>query len=155
MCGDANDSWFEEGVDSASLILLLSSGASRQYLDSDVALAIRLRITDYAELKLPHRIVPAGIHVVEDVATGTASGTVIDRDGKKHPIRLSIIICLRRHLFSAAAASSMEAAIVTYSVESRLEMRGVTLALERRGDDGVLYTRTFRWTRAANQWKWS
>lgn len=100
-----------DGINSASLIMLVESGTSRKYLDGELARGIQLRMTNYAELKQSHRIVTAGNRVVEDIATGTISGAVTDRDGKKRLLGFSVIIVpgLRRHLFSVAAVWGMAA----------------------------------------------
>lgn len=76
-------------------MMLMSSGPSGHYLDSELAPEIQRRMTNCAELKQSHRMVTARQHVVEGVVTGIISGAVADRDGEKHGVPLPLIIVPR------------------------------------------------------------
>lgn len=67
----------KQRINSTILIMLVDSGALTQYLEQRVR-PRNIIPTNYTELKQSHRIVTAGEHVVEDVATGTISGAVTD-----------------------------------------------------------------------------
>ena len=130
------------GISSNSLTMLGDSGATANYLDSDLAPGLKHRMADYKELEQPHKVITAGNHILEGVATGTIKGTVIDKDGNQHHVELAGIVVpgLGRHLFSVTAAADT-GAVTTFDDKPRLEMGGITLPLQL-DDDKVLYSFT-------------
>ena len=56
------------------------------HLDSNLAPGLKHRIADYKELEQPHKVITAGKHILEGVATGTIKGTVTDTDGDRQHV---------------------------------------------------------------------
>ena len=74
------------GISSNSLTMLVDSGATANHLDSNLAPGLKHRIADYKELEQPHKVITAGKHILEGVATGTIKGTVTDTDGDRQHV---------------------------------------------------------------------
>ena len=62
--------------------MLVDSGATHNFVDPLLTPWLQDMMSDNFVLDVPHTIVPAAQHV-QDVATGTARGTVIDDGGRE------------------------------------------------------------------------
>ena len=60
------------------LKMMVDSGSTAHYLDSDLIPGLQNRMVDYKELDKTHKIVTAGHHTLEGVGTGTINGSVTD-----------------------------------------------------------------------------
>ena len=123
-----------------SITILVDSGSSGHYVDTDLHPGLKDCMRDYEVLKQPHLIVTAGEQVIEGKAKGTIIGTFNDQHGKKRPVSFSAIAVpgLGRHLFSPVVALEMGVATIFDSTQPRLEMGDVIVPLKRLGNDTTL-----------------
>lgn len=89
------------GIRSNSLIYFVNSGTTANYLDNELAPGLKLRTEDYKEPEQSHKVITAGKHILEGVATGTIKGTDTYKDDTQQDVGHAGIVVpeIRRHLF--------------------------------------------------------
>ena len=68
------------------LEMLVASGSTGHYLDSDLTCGLQNRIVDYMELNETMQIVTAGHHTLEGIGTGTIEDSVTEQDGRQQQV---------------------------------------------------------------------
>lgn len=93
-------------TDPDSFTMLVDSGASEHFIDSDLIPDVRECLTSCTVLDPPMVITTAGLHSIHGFATGTLPCAVVDTNGQEHEISVSVTLVpgLGRHLFSPTAA---------------------------------------------------
>lgn len=122
--------------DGSSLLMLVDSGASDNYLDPALTPGLRAYMRDVEDLRVPHTIVAAGQHLLHGVATGTISGTVTDDGGNDLPVSFRAILVpgLGTNLFSVSEAMLKGVATVFHPEKPRLESEDVTVPMQNLGE---------------------
>ena len=121
--------------DGSSLLLLVDSGASDNYLDPALTPGLRAYMSDVQDLRVPHTIVAAGQHLLQGVATGTISGTVKDDGGNDLPVSVRAILVpgLGTNLFSVSEAMLKGVATIFHPENPRLESEKVKVPMQNLG----------------------
>ena len=119
------------GISSNSLEMLVDSGATANYLDSDLAPDLKHRMADYKEMEQAHKAITARKRILEGVATGTIKRTVTDKDGNQQHVGLAGVVfpAIERQLLSVTAAANT-GAVRAFDAQPRQEIDGITLPLQ-------------------------
>ena len=123
------------------LDMLVDSGSTGHYLDSDLIPGLQNRMVDYKALDETHEVVTAGHHTLEGIGTGIINGGVTDQDGNEHRVELSgtIVPGIRQHLFSVFAVASMDAVGVFDAANPRLEIGTGAIPFQQLRDTNQPY----------------
>ena len=120
--------------------MLVDSGASGHYFDYQLHPGLKNQLLNYKELERPHKIGTARRHVLRGTATGTASGVIVDENGKHRVNRLGLVVPgLGHHLFSASQAAKTGLATIINSCP-RLEQGQHVLPLRRLDKNQYLFS---------------
>lgn len=90
-----------------TITLLVDSGATEQFLDSNLISGFKTVIFGFNALDMPNEIVATGGQVLLGTHKGVLVGTVTDEDEGDHTVRLPCLLVpgLARHVLSSTNAS--------------------------------------------------
>ena len=122
---------------SGSITMLVDSGASENYLDSDMIPGLANMLWNYKVLVAPKEIVTAGNHTLLGTHTGTLQGTVTDDSAHRHRVKLPCVLVpgLGRHIFSTMDASRRGVVTTIEAGRHRLIKGNTTLPLQQLSGD--------------------
>ena len=88
------------------MLLLVDSGSSDYYFDDIIIPGLENHMLNVDVLETPHKISMAGNHILLGMRTGTPPGTVVDKDGRRHSVKIPGVIVsgMERTLFSSKKA---------------------------------------------------
>eukprot|EP00903_Cladosiphon_okamuranus_P015299 g14134.t1 len=109
--------------DGSSILMLVDSGATDNYIDPALTPGVRAHMRDIDDLRTPLPIITAGRHVLHGVTTGVLSGTVTDDSGQDRHVSFLVVLVpgLGTNLFSVTAALSHG---ITCSITIKLGVGG-------------------------------
>ena len=95
-----------EAPQSDSMLLLVDSSSSDHCFDDTIIPGSETHMLNAEVLETPRKISMAGNHIVLGTGTGTLPGTVVDKDGRRHSVKIpgAIVSGVGRHLFSSKKA---------------------------------------------------
>ena len=90
-----------EAPQSESMLLIVDSGSSEHYYDDTVIPGLENYVLNVKVLRTSRKISTAGNHVLLGTWTGSLPGTVVDKDGRRHSVKMSGVTVsgMGRHLF--------------------------------------------------------
>ena len=89
-----------------TLLLLVHSGSPDHYFDHTIIPGPGNLMFDVEMLETPRKISTAGSNTLLGTRTGALPGTVVDKDGRRHSVKIpgAIVSGVGRHLFSSKKA---------------------------------------------------
>ena len=123
--------------DGPSILMLVDSGATDNYLDPALTPGVRAHMRYIEDLRIPLPIIAAGQHVLHGVTTGVLFVTVADDSGYDRQVSFRVVLVpgLGTNPFSVTAALSNGAASLFYPDNPRLESGDVVVRMKIRGVD--------------------
>ena len=123
--------------DGSSILMLIDSGATNNYLDPAITPGMWARMRDIKDLQIPLPIIAAGQHVLHGVTTGFFfwHGHPRQRPRQASFLRVVIVPGLGTRFFSVTAALSNGVASIFYPDNPRLESEDVVVPMKIRGVD--------------------
>eukprot|EP00903_Cladosiphon_okamuranus_P019283 g17724.t1 len=123
--------------DGSSILMLVDSGATDNYIDPALTPGVRAHLRDIDDLRTPLPIITAGCHVLHGVTTGVLSGTVTDDSGQDKQVSFRVVLVpgLGTNLFSVTAALSNGVASLFYPDKPRLVSGDTVIPMTIRGVD--------------------
>ena len=114
-------------TDTNRISLLVDSGASGHYLDSNLITDLDNILDDYTVLEHPLKIVGVGGHELHGVGEGVITALALDVEGDERKVRFkcTTVPGLGRHLFSTGAATK-KGAYTIISDRPRIELPSTT-----------------------------
>ncbi|MEP5174639.1 GAG-pre-integrase domain-containing protein, partial [Marinobacter alexandrii] len=124
-------------IDGTYTEMLVDSGASSNFVESELTPGLLASMRDYELLQVPHEIVAAGQHVLFGVAAGTINGTITDDGGNKRNFSLRAIIVpeLETNLFSVSLAIVEGMAALFHQDKPRSEKGDLVVRMKTLGVD--------------------
>ncbi|CAB1113015.1 unnamed protein product [Ectocarpus sp. CCAP 1310/34] len=125
--------------DGSSILMLVDSGATDNYLDPALTPGVRAHMRDIEDLRIPLPIITAGQHVLHGVTTGVLFGTVTDDSGQDRQVSFRVVLVpgLGTNLFSVTAALSNGVASLFYPDNPRLESADAVVPMKIQGVDNT------------------
>ncbi|MEP4209297.1 hypothetical protein [Marinobacter alexandrii] len=119
-------------IDGTYTEMLVDSGASSNFVESELTPGLLASMRDYELLQVPHEIVAAGQHVLFGVAAGTINGTITDDGGNKRAFSFRAIIVpgLGTNLFSVSLAMVEGMAALFYQDKPWLEKGNLVVLMK-------------------------